>query len=245
LPCCDQTIDAAHWNLVYQIPVGVSDTKLQLPSRAAAVADELERAILSGEIRPGEPLVERTLAESFGISKTPVREALKVLSHRGFVEAAPYRAIRVRLISAQEARHIYQVRSLIEPEAVRLAVPYHDEESLRRAAAALDAAEAAKRDLAAKASANRRFHRALYEPCPNRLLCSLADGIQGQVALISVTAWMNSSTWTDEAAEHSAILLALRSGDPELAAGRLRNHIEKFTTNIATGTATNAVSSEI
>lgn len=209
-------------------------------SRAAAVADELERAILSGELRPGEPLVERALAESFGISKTPVREALKVLSHRGFVEAAPYRAIRVRVISAQEARDIYQVRLLIEPEAVRLAVLHHDDESLRGAAEALEAAEAAKRDLAAKATANRRFHRALYEPCPNQLLRSLADGIQGQVALISVTAWMNSSTWTDEASEHLSVLSAIQSRDPELAASLLRKHIEKFTTNIADETASGA-----
>ncbi|MDA8358332.1 MAG: GntR family transcriptional regulator [Actinomycetota bacterium] len=214
--------------------MGAPDTKLELPSRAAAVAEELERAILNGELRPGEPLVERVLAANFGISKTPVREALKVLSHRGFVEAAPYRAIRVRLISSEEAHEIYQVRSLIEPEAVRLAVPFHDEDSLDRAAAALSYADAARSDLAARASANRRFHRALYEPCPNHLLSSLADRIQGQVALISVTAWMTTSTWVDEAEEHLAILSALRSPDRELSSRLLKDHIEKFTKNIET-----------
>lgn len=226
------------WNLVFYVPVGVPDTKLELPSRASVVADELERAILSGELRPGEPLVERVLAANFGISKTPVREALKVLSHRGFVEAAPYRAIRVRLISSEEAHEIYQVRSLLEPEAVRLATPHHDEASLDRATAALRYADAARSDLAARASANRRFHRALYEPCPNRLLSSLADRIQGQVALISVTAWMTTSTWADEADEHLAILSALRSSDPELASRLLKDHIEKFTKNIGTMPAT-------
>jgi DNA-binding transcriptional regulator YhcF (GntR family) len=93
-----------------------------IPLRTAAVLDAIKRAILAGELRPGQGLVEADLARRLGVSKTPVREALKTLAGAGLVTMSPYRGATVRAIDADTGRAIYDMRLLLEPEAVRRAV---------------------------------------------------------------------------------------------------------------------------
>src|SRR5580704_13941701 len=92
------------------------------PSRTEAVLDAIKRAILAGELRPGQSLVETELAQLLGVSKTPVREALKTLAGAGLVTMSPYRGATVRAIDPASAAAIYDLRLLLEPEAVRRAV---------------------------------------------------------------------------------------------------------------------------
>jgi DNA-binding GntR family transcriptional regulator len=205
-------------------------THLDPVSRAELVATAIERAILRGELAAGDRLAERQLAERLGVSKTPVREALKVLARRGLVVSHPYRGTEVRTIRREEARNIYQVRLLLEPEAVRLATAVHDADSLRACGEALRDADAAARrgEIADISLANRRFHRSLYAPCPNDLLVSLLEDVQDQIALISVSAWRREATWTSEADEHAAILRAVEARDDETASELLQAHIGRF-----------------
>ena len=92
------------------------------PSRTEAVLDAIKHAILAGELRPGQGLVETELAQLLGVSKTPVREALKTLAGAGLVTMSPYRGAAVRAIDPASAAAIYDLRLLLEPEAVRRAV---------------------------------------------------------------------------------------------------------------------------
>jgi DNA-binding GntR family transcriptional regulator len=92
------------------------------PSRTEAVLDAIKHAILAGELRPGQGLVETELAQMLGVSKTPVREALKTLAGAGLVTMSPYRGATVRAIDAGSAAAIYDLRLLLEPEGVRRAV---------------------------------------------------------------------------------------------------------------------------
>ena len=78
-----------------------------LPSRTVAVLEAIKHAILSGELKPGRPLVETDLAEMLGVSKTPVREALKTLAGAGLVTMNPYKGAAVRVVDDEQARHIY------------------------------------------------------------------------------------------------------------------------------------------
>src|ERR1700728_227476 len=100
----------------------LSITAGALPSRTEAVLDAIKRAILSGELTQGQPLVETDLADRLGVSKTPVREALKTLAGAGLVTMSPYKGAAVRVVDADAARAIYDLRLLLEPEAVRRAV---------------------------------------------------------------------------------------------------------------------------
>src|ERR1700735_4161677 len=92
------------------------------PSRTEAVLDAIKHAILAGELRPGQGLVETELAQLLGVSKTPVREALKTLAGAGLVTMSAYRGATGRAIDADTARAIYDMRLLLEPEAGRRAV---------------------------------------------------------------------------------------------------------------------------
>jgi DNA-binding GntR family transcriptional regulator len=204
-----------------------------IPLRTAAVLDAIKRAILAGELRPGQSLVEAELAQRLGVSKTPVREALKTLAGAGLVTMSPYRGATVRDIDADTARAIYDMRLLLEPEAVRRAVlraagPAADGPAgLTAARAALDRADAAS-DEAERSLANREFHRALYLDCGNPLLIGVLDDLRDQTALVSAAAWQQEPSWRQEAGEHRAILAAAAAGEADHAARLVAAHIGSF-----------------
>jgi DNA-binding GntR family transcriptional regulator len=202
-----------------------------LPSRTVAVLEAIKHAILAGELKPGRPLVETDLANVLGVSKTPVREALKTLAGAGLVTMSPYRGAVVRVVNDEAARHVYDARVLVEPEALRRAVMAgHD---WQPAHAALARAHQA-RDQAERSLANRDFHQELYRGCGNPLLVSMLDDLRDQTALVSAAAWRQEPdwlavpSWEHEAAEHRAVLLAAQDGDAQRAADLLRGHITSF-----------------
>ena len=203
-----------------------------LPSRTVAVHEAIKHAILTGELKPGRPLVETDLAAVLGVSKTPVREALKTLAGAGLVTMHPYKGAVVRTVDDEQARHIYDLRLLLEPEALGRAVtaehdwrPAHD--ALARADASTDQAD--------RSLANRDFHHELYAGCGNPLLVRMLDDLRDQTALVSAAAWLHdpasppfTPSWEHEAAEHRGILDAARDGDPDCAAALLHAHITSF-----------------
>ena len=203
-----------------------------LPSRTVAVLEAIKHAILAGELRPGQALVETDLAEVLGVSKTPVREALKTLAGAGLVTMNPYKGAPVRVVDDEQARHVYDARLLLEPEALARAVTTgHDWQPAHQA---LDRADGA-RDQAERSLANRDFHRELYAGCGNPLLVRMLDDLRDQTALVSAAAWRQRArlarrppSWEHEAAEHRAMLQAAEDGDAERAAALLRRHITAF-----------------
>ena len=202
-----------------------------LPSRTVAVLEAIKHAILAGELRPGQALVETDLAEVLGVSKTPVREALKTLAGAGLVTMNPYKGAAVRVVDGEQARHVYDARLLLEPEALaRAVVGGHDWRSAHQALARADSA----RDQAERSLANRAFHRELYAGCGNPLLIRMLDDLRDQTALVSVAAWRHEPdwlahpSWEHEAAEHRAVLQAAEDGDAQRAATLLRGHIASF-----------------
>lgn len=204
-----------------------------LPSRTVAVLEAIRHAILAGELKPGQALIETDLAEVLGVSKTPVREALKTLAGAGLVTMNPYKGATVRVVDDEQARHVYDARLLIEPEALSRAVARgHDwrpaHHALQRADHAVDQAE--------RSLVNRDFHHELYAGCGNPLLVKMLDDLRDQTALVSAAAWrhepdwLQTPSWEREAAEHRAVLQAAEDGDAERAAALLRGHITSFAT---------------
>ena len=216
---------------VGQAPAFLTGAAGALPSRTVAVLEAIKHAILAGELKPGQSLVETDLAEVLGVSKTPVREALKTLAGAGLVIMNPYKGAAVRVVDDEQARHVYDARLLIEPEALaRTVASGHDWHPAHAALARADhAADQAERSLA-----NRDFHRELYVGCGNPLLEKMLDDLRDQTALVSAAAWrrepdwLQTPSWEHEAAEHRAVLQAAEDGDAEGAAALLRGHITSF-----------------
>jgi DNA-binding GntR family transcriptional regulator len=204
--------------------VALADTGT-MPSRTVRVLEIIRNAILSGELAPGSALVEQELAAQLGVSKTPVREALKTLEGSGLVVMVPYRGATVRELTRSDAVAIYDLRLLLEPEAVQRSVGAGADlsgaaECLRTARAAMGNAE--------RSMANREFHRQLYAGCGNALLVATLDGLRDRTALVSAASWAKSATWEAEADEHEAILAAAAAGDADSARRLTAEHVAGF-----------------
>jgi DNA-binding GntR family transcriptional regulator len=204
---------------------------LSLPaSRTELVLEEIRRAILTRRLLPGQPLVEMELANQLGVSKTPVREALKILSGSGLVTFSPYKGASVRVVDRDLAMAVYDVRLLLEPEAVGRSVRRGDEVGFAAATTALESASAVLEsgDHAELSLLNRTFHQSMYTGCGNPLLISVLDDLRDRAALISVVGWETSPSWETEWREHQTILAAARAGEVEQATELTRGHIQGF-----------------
>lgn len=207
------------------VPPGSARTKTPPPSRTEAVLESIKHAILTGDFKPGQSLVEAELAEQLGVSKTPVREALKTLAGTGLVVMLPYKGATVREVDQALARAVYDMRLLLEPVAAGRATL--NGPALQEARAALDASDRAQ-DAADRSLANRAFHRALYAGCGNPLLVKSLDELRDQTALVSSAAWARRPSWEQEAREHREILAAAEAGDSEQVRALMRGHISAF-----------------
>lgn len=208
----------------------------RLPERHTVrdqVLSALRRALVTGELEPGAVYSAPILAERFGVSATPVREAMQLLAREGTVEAMPNRGFRVAEHSPRDLAELAEVRALLEvPVMLRLARTQPPErwEPLRPLAEATLAA-AALGDRAAYAEADRAFHRALLELSGNRQLAALADELHRRAAQWPMTATVRPRTGVvcaelvADATEHAALLEALTAADLPTVESLVRGHI--------------------
>lgn len=199
-------------------------------SRIDLVLSEIRKAILTRRIKPGGQLVESELARAFGVSKTPVREALKILSSSGLVTFRPYKGASVRSVDKKYVRDVYDLRLMLEPEAVKRSAANIDSAAIDRAEDLLDRAQTAgeNEDWAELSLLNRSFHAAVYADCGSELLIDVLDNLRDRAALISVAGWETSPTWEKEWSEHRTLLDTIRERKSEMAGELARKHILDF-----------------
>ena len=183
-------------------------------SRTVVVLDAIKHAILTGELQPGQGLVETDLAGVLGVSKTPVREALKTLAGAGLVTMSPYKGAAVRAVDDDLVRSVYDLRLLLEPEAVRRAVAHAGQADVARMRCSGRTRPLTGPNSAAWPTVTST-HCALYLGCGNVMLVSVLDDLRDQTALVSAAAWQRAPTWRAEAAEHEAILRAATARDAD------------------------------
>jgi DNA-binding GntR family transcriptional regulator len=191
------------------------------------VKDLLLARILTGAYAPGERLVETRIAQEFGTSQAPVREALRELESLRFVESEPFRGARVRAVSLREILEVYPVRSALEEVAARQAVSrLTDFAPFERAIEDMRVAVAAG-DVSGQVEHDVRFHRLIVEAAGNRTLLDVWDslGIHGRTA---VTFLKGTLTGVEVVDSHLPILSALSGGDPDEAAAGVHAHFANF-----------------
>ncbi|UUN29954.1 GntR family transcriptional regulator [Streptomyces sp. FIT100] len=200
---------------------------VQRHSVRGQILRSLRTALVSGELRPGEVYSAPVLGERFGVSATPVREAMQQLALEGAVEVVPNRGFRVVERCARQLADLAEVRALIEvPVMLRLArtVPAARWDELRPLADAT-AAAAATGDRARYAESDRAFHRAVLSLAGNEQLVAVADDLhrRAQWPLTSAPALRRADLVAD-AAEHSALLEALVAQDLPVVQALVREH---------------------
>jgi len=189
------------------------------------VRDALRDAILRGRFKPGDRLIEGRLAELFGVSRNPVREALRALASEGIVESAPRRGAVVARLSDEEAREVIELRAALEGIGARLAARRLDPEAAARLPEILAQGEAAAAcgDLAELVRLNDGFHNALLEAGSNRYLTDFMRSLRTK------THWFFARIAEERAVEswreHAAILRAVLERDEEMAALLASRHV--------------------
>jgi DNA-binding GntR family transcriptional regulator len=208
---------------------GISRTVLR-----EQVKDLLLQRIASGELRPGERLVETRIAAELGTSQAPVREALRDLEQLRLVESEPFKGARVRAFGDEELVEVFPVRAVLEELAAKEATKRLDGdvtaleaevEAMRQAARRGDVNSLVRHDIA--------FHRLVVEAAGNPILerCWKSLGVEGR---ITITLY-GTTIEPHEAAElHVPLLEAIRSGKPGAAGRAARKHVEAFA-RIASG----------
>ncbi len=196
------------------------------PSATDHVLDQIRSAILAGRLPAGETLRQEDLAERLGVSRMPVREAIRRLHAEGLVEVLPSRRVRVAPLDRAEIEDIYDMRAALEPLAVRLAVPRLTKAQLREAAHALEAADD-EDDADTFGVRNAAFHLALMTSCERpRLLNEIAS-------LLDLSDRYQRAALRDEEhnarvrEEHAALFAAARAGDAATAADLTERHVRQ------------------
>jgi DNA-binding GntR family transcriptional regulator len=196
---------------------------------AAGVQRAITDAIASGRLRPNERINQERLANELGVSRTPVREALRWLERDGLVRLVARRGAFVSPFDARDVDDIYELRELLEPRAAgRAAVraTRADVAALRRLLEAME--RAWHSDVNRAFDLNRRFHRDLCAPCGNRLLLNLLEQVwshQSAVRIFTVAKEASASLEERSNVEHRAIVDAFARRDAALAEELVRRHI--------------------
>ncbi len=224
-----------------------TDDKGKVPGgEADAAASETERAadlifaalvdrIIAGELRPGDALNETALAESFAVSRTPVREALQRLGVTGLAQRGPRRAFMVSQPDRASLDDLFEAMGEVEALCAEYAARRMS--AAERAGLAEIVAEGAERvaatDEAGYIAVNARFHRALFDGAHNATLRDLALGLRIRTSPYRDAQFRRTERLASSQAEHQRILTAVRAENPAAAGAAVREHIAATALNIA------------
>jgi len=177
-----------------------------------AVYDELRAQILNGRLAPGTHLVEGALAKTFGVSRSPIREALSQLAYDGLLERHD-RAMRVRILKAEDVLELYEVRIALERAAARAAAERRTDLDLGRLSGVLDAMLEVGEETEPRPKLAHAFHFALWRASHNDTLVETLEGVHLRVMGLSSTTLHYPKRWEVFTDECVRLLDAIRARD--------------------------------
>ena len=190
----------------------------------------LRRQILKGNLKPGERLMEISLANKLGVSRTPIREAIRKLEHEGLVVMVPRRGAHVSGITRQELNDVLEIRRSLDVLAVRKAVECMTQKDIRELRAAEEAfailVEKKDADLTALGEADEHFHDVIYQGTNNRRLLQILNNLREQMYRFRVEYLKDTEIRQSLVREHDAIVKALEDRDAEEAERLIGLHVD-------------------
>lgn len=212
--------------------MAVTDNRQPRPQFArttlhSQIADELRDMIVSGKLAPGQKIPEKELCETFGISRTPFREALKVLATEGLIELLPQRGARVNIITEDERRELFPIIAALEALAAELACARITDPELRAMKKLHNQMVKAydERDNLEYARLNRQIHLSVFEAAGNGSLQLLYSNMELRIRNIRHTVRQTDEDWAKAVDDHEKILAALQARDGALSAALLHDHV--------------------
>lgn len=196
--------------------------------RTETVHDRLRESILMGEFDPDVPISQVQLAKRLGVSRTPLREALRMLQREGLIDSEPNRRVRVAALSLADLEQLYATRLVVEALAIQLSVPLYTERDFVAMQACLDEMDAlaAKRDAALWERPHQRYHELLRTHAGvrlQRMAAELSDhGLRYRRVYLA-----EPGAWSSAAEDHLGIFQACKSGNATLASDRLTRHLAR------------------
>jgi DNA-binding GntR family transcriptional regulator len=204
----------------------VSDEELEPYSLVELAVDRLRRDILSGRTDPGERLVEEQLTRRLGISRAPLREAMRLLAQQGLVEHIPRRGVRVATLSGDDVRELYEVRDVLERHAVG-AMPASPDLTALRAALAVMRRATETGDRLELANAHRRFHAEVVALGGNRQLAGMYESVLVRIQLymaVNLRREAERARAEDGVHRHERLFAAVEQGGTEGILAELAAH---------------------
>lgn len=187
------------------------------------VTADLRQEIIAGSLRPGDRLVERELAERFGVSRVPVREAIRALVAEGFVHFETPRRTVVRRLTPNDVKELFELREALEVYAAGLAASRATPQDLAEVQELLDRAAAATEagDAELITDLNSRLHDRIVAMAGNSLLTEALEPVAGRLR------WMTrrNEEWPQLLVEHRELYEAIASGDPDRARTHALTHV--------------------
>jgi DNA-binding GntR family transcriptional regulator len=204
--------------------------RVQRQSLEASVYEAVRDGIVSGELRPGDPLVEAQLSADLGISKTPVREALIRLARDGLVVQELHRRSRVATPTVEDVRQACEVRRWVEAEIAAQAARDAPPQLIEQLEASIGDSERSlgRRDTRRWAEAIGSFTDTLVEYSGNRYAADLLERMRNILSLIANVSQVAPGRRARSIEEHRAILDAIRARDPAAAARATRAHLDSI-----------------
>lgn len=214
-------------NVPASAPTRRSANGSRRPNLHDTVVGRLRDLIVEGALAPGARIAERQLCESLGISRTPLREALKVLASEGLVELLPNRGARVARLDERDVEDMFQVMGALEALAGTLACAHITEAELAEIAALHYEmlAQYTRRKLPEYFRLNQAIHAAIVAAARNSILAATYQSLAGRIRRARYLANLSDERWRHAVEEHEAILQALQARDGARLARLLEEHL--------------------
>lgn len=189
----------------------------------------LRQAILGEQLKPGERLVERKIAMQLGVSRTPVREAIRKLESEGLLRHVPRKGVVVTRLSPQDAWEIYQIRAVLEGLAARMAAEWITQEEVEHIEKLIAEMEKAveSKDLSYLNELNSRFNDAIYGASRSPRLKQMITNLYDYIVSFARIGYNLPGRIQEVLAEHKALFDAIKKGDVEEAERVARRHVER------------------
>jgi DNA-binding GntR family transcriptional regulator len=192
------------------------------------VFNTLRQAILKGELKPGERLMEIQLAQRLGVSRTPIREAIRKLELEGLVTMVPRKGAEVAQITEKSLRDVLEVRKALEELAMQIACDKISDQTVEELVDALDEFKGAvsSKELTAIAEADVNFHDVIYNATQNEKLISILNNLREQMYRYRIEYIKDYSSHKRLIEEHEMIIDCLKNKDKDCATAAICNHID-------------------